>query len=849
MKRFFKNCKGAVTVMVTLLLIPAVLVSGTGVDIARIYAAKSTIQDANQLAANSSLASYDALLQDLYGIFGMMTEEEDFDGMVNKYVGTALGEEQKNAEIGTFNLFYGSRVETGITPVKGKNLKNQEVLLRQIEEYSKFRAPVIVAELLMDKLDTFEKVQEDAKVIKTKMEVDDGVEELEKCFEEIYKKVVEVDKCRNREIIIMDEVSTVGKEIQALFGEMSEIKGDYLEAVEEYEEAKWWYEALSNSSDPEAAADAAEYYETMQELEETMKELKEQYSEKCAMISVLSDDLDKNCQKYGEELETYMRGLRELLAKCEKAENKKRELKSKIDSMKTILNEGNCSDELKRGLKEPETDANGNIIDGKSVIDRYEALLEYNIGDMGQAMYDANMSQIEKTITNMKEAELGGYTLIKLKNIDIASQFPIEGEGDYFSGILSDSAEYPPDGGRDGTGFLKFKDINNECKEFYEELVIIYSQEEGNGADEDILTASVTKIFAKAQKLFKDLFFEPEGAKYFSQAENSTDSGTGTDFGSSGDWSKEDEGEASVKKALDDDFLGKLAKAAGEAGNKVLLMVYDTEMFSDASTPGSDEEGFPKLNMAGIPLSTDVNYYFQSELEYLYNGNLGDAQSNIRSVAGMIFLVRFVFNYIASFTVKEVKGIVSAVKAALAWTGPFAILAGETARLALALGESTMDLARLRGGEQVAIFKNDKTWKLSISGLTRAAMEEVSDEAINSAFDIDKNSGDDVGVATLGYTDYIRMFLLLVSNMDLAQRTANLIELNMTNKTNGINANEEAMASAELFDLSKAVTDIGITTTVDLRMLFLSMPFAQNAIDGVVPPKTVPITVTDYRGY
>ena len=54
MKRFFQkllhNCTGAVTVFVTLLLIPAVLVSGTGVDIARIYTARSVLQDGNQLA-------------------------------------------------------------------------------------------------------------------------------------------------------------------------------------------------------------------------------------------------------------------------------------------------------------------------------------------------------------------------------------------------------------------------------------------------------------------------------------------------------------------------------------------------------------------------------------------------------------------------------------------------------------------------------------------------------------------------------------------------------------------------------------------------------------------------------
>ena len=49
MRDFWRNCKGAVTVMVSLLLIPAILVTGTGVDLARVYAARSTLQDANQL--------------------------------------------------------------------------------------------------------------------------------------------------------------------------------------------------------------------------------------------------------------------------------------------------------------------------------------------------------------------------------------------------------------------------------------------------------------------------------------------------------------------------------------------------------------------------------------------------------------------------------------------------------------------------------------------------------------------------------------------------------------------------------------------------------------------------------
>lgn len=58
-----------------------------------------------------------------------------------------------------------------MTPAEGKNLANQEVLRRQIEEYAKFRAPAIIVSEILDKLDSFEKVQEDAAVIKDKMEI------------------------------------------------------------------------------------------------------------------------------------------------------------------------------------------------------------------------------------------------------------------------------------------------------------------------------------------------------------------------------------------------------------------------------------------------------------------------------------------------------------------------------------------------------------------------------------------------------------------------------------------------------------------------------------------------------
>ena len=114
MRTFFqklkRDCRGAVTVFVTLLLIPAILVSGSGVDIARLYVARSEVQDANQLASNSALASYDALLQDLYGLYGIMQTDEELANMMDAYIRLALfGEDWKDRSLGTFSHFYADR--------------------------------------------------------------------------------------------------------------------------------------------------------------------------------------------------------------------------------------------------------------------------------------------------------------------------------------------------------------------------------------------------------------------------------------------------------------------------------------------------------------------------------------------------------------------------------------------------------------------------------------------------------------------------------------------------------------------------------------------------------------------
>lgn len=866
MKKLIANCRGAVTVMVTLLLIPAILISGTGVDLARLYAAKSALQDANLLAANSALAQYDALLQDLYGLFGVMQSDHEFATMVDGYLQTAvLGEDWFNRGLGTFQLFYGSDLKTtGVVPAKGQNLGSADVLRRQIEEYAKLRAPVIVVEEVLDKLDTFEKVQEDAKIIKEKLEVDDKVEDVDKAYRKVYKCIQDIKPCEKYQRDAINNINVILSAIHGEFQRMDQLRSLYKQRLAEAAQA----ELDEDYAYAQICRDQAEKYK--KEYDGRVGDVHSYVSggsihayntEGEVTSSHAVRGIDSYVREYSRNMEKYIDGwgndLTTLIDLCEDADKKKAELKEKIIKLENDLNAGKCTDDLKNGMIVEKDEF------GKTMIDRYKELLLYDLTPMAQAMYNWDSAQIRETITLMDNAgviqAVTPYTWRTIQGLGLGS-IPIDGSNDAVTAIANGTlAVYIParsegNPGNYVNGFKQFNDKefdSTKNREFYNDILEPMCSEKGDDAKKKTAKSNATKIFAKAQELFKNkLDLTPEGADCLTGGENAATEESGTDFGTEGDWSKEDEGKKQLEDSLDGDFLSKLTDAAGEMGNHAILMVYATEMFSDYSAPRLKNNETARKSMAGIPMGPEVNYYYHSELEYLYNGNLADAHANLRSMAGMILLVRFIFNYVASFVVKDVRDIVNSIRSALAGSGPFAILVSELARMGLAMGEAAMDVERLRRGEKVALFKGDDTWRFSISGLKNSFTEDIGEIVLEKPSETgnDEPEGDD-GILTLTYTDYLRLFLLLVDGDTLAVRIANLIELNVTNYKYKIHADEKKMAEAERFDLTKAVTGFSLTTTAETKMLFLSMPMAQQGINEVVPPKTLSVSVTDYRGY
>ena len=872
LQRLARDCKGAVTVFVTLLLIPAVLVSGTAVDLARVHTARSVLHDANQLAANSVLASYDALLQDLYGLYGVMKDDPEFAAMVDEYIRVAvLGEDWQNKDLGTFQLFYGSELTTdGIKPAPDKNLSNQQVLRRQIEEYAKFRAPTIIVTEILDRLDTFGKVQEDAGVIKDKMEIDDKIEEIDKLYSQIYECIQIVDSAKEKENAAIESVNAYVKEIEQQIDKLYETRSDYTEAY--------------RNDDMDTAEDYLEKYKGLVKNIHSLivgGEFREgwipgglndqgEYEKGYWVGKTHKNGLNKSIGDRIRELEDLIsngdgkaNSLTELLALCKEADSKRAELGRMVDELEKKLNSGKCSNDLKNGLTKP---SDGN----DAVIDTYRKLLSEKLEPMAQAMLDHDKPQIQGVIDLLKnEVGYGNpkvgvfYSRDYLKNLDV-NDIPIDL-------IITNEAMGP--GGKvpdklaemDGVTPMKFKVTGTfepfgstafsatQNPQFYQKLKEMYGSS-GNGVKKKNIVSGLEKMAGQIQKQFSSLLeFDPLGARYY-KAESDASPDTETNFGQAGDWGDSGGAKSQVKQALNNNLIGLLGETANGAANKVLLLTYASEMFSCYATNSGETEDEPvEKNMNGIPLGVDVNYYFQSELEYLYHGNLGNAKDNLAAVTGMMFLVRFVFNYIASFTVSDVKITVNSVKTALAATGPFAVVAGELVRMVLALGESVIDVSRLKDGCQVSIFKTNQTWQFSLSG----QLDKIGDGVVGelSASSLVPTKREDDPAPSMGYKDYMRLFLMLMDGDTLAQRTAKLIELNVTNKREGFGSlgsqseREKAMGEAELFQMSNAITDFSITTNAELKMLFLSMPFAQKGVNGVVPPGSLEVSVTDYRGY
>ena len=853
MRKFLKNTRGAVTVFVTLLLIPAILLSGTAVDLARIHTARSILQDANQLAANAVLTQYNALLYDLYGIFGVASNDPVIGELLDDYIRVSVfGEELPGEKLGTLQLFYGSDLSMDrVRFARAKNLSDEDVLRRQIEEYMKFRAPVIIIKEFIDKLGG-NKIKEDTAVIEDKLAIDKDIADLYEKYKELYEAINAAD------LIIQMDGGISGGSFGSVSSGLRNIRDYFTQLVRLY-------------SDWESEED-----------ENARSGIEKRYQEVLNSIARLTtggprgspQGLNKTISNAREQAENFKPKFDLIISLAIEIDEKHDELNRKIDELERKLEEKECSNELKEALEEKQGTP------PMTLIERYRELLKWdNIEGMAEVNKDAGYRYIDNEVKplldgvmyrNKYNASAGSLTRAELAEIASNPSFGLAGGGSSisrFAGFAGDSITYnmPP-------GFLKFAEHSGEHKEFYETLKAMMNQpqldavkmfdgqgDEGGGSAKEKQENLIDAVLKLVDSAYIGLTNSPLGAMQINDAETPDPEKLGIldivklipeAIGSN------------VMKAVHDP-LGTLA----DAGDYFLLLTYCTSMFSNYTTTrpesiGKTKESLNEINftesVTGVPISPEVNYFFQSEWEYLYEGS-SNAGKNLNAITKLIFIVRLVCNYISVFSVSEVTMVVSGIQTAFAWCPPLGIILGELARAAFVAAETLIDVAVLRSGHKLPLIKKaaNQEWVCSPSGVVKAISNIVSGESNDS-----KGTDDENGFS---YSNYTLVFFIAKAvfytgpdrdaSTELANRTANLIEWNMINYQNGICADEEkmteALAAEDRFRLADMGTDFSIITTANMRMLFLSMIFAQNFSDarGIGMPATMPIVAIDYRGY
>lgn len=129
--------------------------------------------------------------------------------------------------------------------------------------------------------------------------------------------------------------------------------------------------------------------------------------------------------------------------------------------------------------------------------------------------------------------------------------------------------------------------------------------------------------------------------------------------------------------------------------------------------------------------SADNNFIYGAEVEYILFGDPKNTK-NLISSYGTIFAIRFGFNLVYAFSTSEIRESALAIAAPIS-AATLSIIPAPLIQAVIIVGmaccESALDLASLREGNKVPLYKSKKTWQSSIVGLVKNVSKEVFKKA------------------------------------------------------------------------------------------------------------------------
>lgn len=251
--------KGAVSVFLVLILVPCLLVTSLFVDLSRVKLSKSQASSSADLALNSLMTNYDADLNEWYGLVSSCQNIDEFYEISADYFLRMLSSQDLSTdEVMLLSDYYAAATQNGaiydslqdffgyddeptkkasdliavevqtdsgniVSAVEGANMANATMIKNQLIEFLKYRAPIDLAEELIDRI----KNQDD-----TISAVSDAAEQkpLVDSKQEFYETEGEFTSAAFRSYWAIRDYSDMGIT-------KDKIKSDYIDKYKEYEKA------------------------------------------------------------------------------------------------------------------------------------------------------------------------------------------------------------------------------------------------------------------------------------------------------------------------------------------------------------------------------------------------------------------------------------------------------------------------------------------------------------------------------------------------------------------------------------------------------------------------------------
>lgn len=794
-KVFFKLRRGGTTVFLAIIVPAIFLFLMVLMDAGRIYSAKQIAEKNVAVSLKSILADYDNILMEKYGLFAMPSN--NLNEKIIEYIENGFPKSGVD--------FYDFKIEN-VRIEELEALSDKKELKRQIVEYMKLQAPTSIIFDILNKtkmfadikqrLDSFsKKIKLDKllnKLEQTRKQIEDSLANINESVSElsIYKNLkVLSEKCFNGigmdQKTVMDMSSRIETTIEKAFSAKEQLQ-DFIkdmenskceiektskeESFEEFkapyysEQLNWKSEGLLKKIDilsnninlfSRMKSQISVFYNLNQELSKLISQQNELTSEK--------EELQVNQNGVTKKILEITRNKRDIENAIEKLTNKSKQ-NIKKDELKTIIEELEIKNEELKVLIE-----------------------EIRIQTNNSSIYEKSIEKLEITSTEM------GIRILKLKETLIE-------ELRVFESIENDikSIEIAPE-------------INTE--EWKEDPRTTVANEANNILKYGIEVNSSSEIINKSIEAFSELLPSAMNMKNEIKLKSNL-----VDFTTS-DETKSDFSQDAIAENSN------LLNALVYAKDNIYINEYILNKLKFRTKEKANQDANQKTNVISkneFELSKDFSideknglvnrsFFKECEAEYILGGQK-DEEGNKKAVENKILLTRLAINTLYLYTDKVKNSTaMNAAIAAAGWTGLGVPILHTFIMLSWSMAESIYDLKDLTDGMLVPIMKNEQTWKLgslnSIKNLVSGLSEKLK---TNSTIDDRTHENKTLGILSMNYKDYLRLFLLAIDQDTKLTRLQDIIQLNMV----------EASANNE-FTLDKCKTFFRVQVQISIRKMVI----------------------------